>query len=320
MRPLLSRSFILLVLLVATAARAAIVDLILERIRKGEFVFGRLDNNNPFPPVAWVGFHSYDDSKLTTANGELHFQEIGVTQALVAPVWIGRIDMILLGEYFSWQQVDFSYPRPQQINITTVMPVAAWLHQAGAHDQFAAFVTPEYVDSGGYENHKLVKSGGYAGAIGIHWSNDHLAWFYGGVGLFASGDDVFLPYFGFLWQPTREWSVSMILPWPTVSYAPTPDYMFQVGLMPAEAALANGQNASDLRISYDSWNLQFSAHRRLTSAFWISVAAGWSGFGSFSVNSNGNSQVNNDLKRSLVWTVQVSFRPSTNPRVPREAP
>ncbi|HET7536109.1 MAG TPA: hypothetical protein VFJ90_06630 [Candidatus Didemnitutus sp.] len=309
----------LALLLAATSLHAAIVDVLLERFQKSEFAFGRVDSNTPFPPVAWVSLSSYNDSRLATASGAIHFEELGFSQALVLPVWIGRKDMFILGEYFAWQQIDFTSPRPQRVHITTVMPVVAWLRQTGPHRQFAAFVTPELVNGGGYADHGLAKSGGYAGAIAVNWTSDTFAWFYGLVGLFEPGNDTYLPYLGILWQPTREWSVSLIMPWPSISYAPTPDFMFQLGLLPAEATLTTGQEGRNLRVSYDSWNLMFSANRRLSNVCWVTAAVGWASLASFSIDSSGNSGINNDLKRGVLWTLQVSLRPPTNAPGPRGA-
>lgn len=312
------RVCLLAVLLGANASQAAIIDVLLERFQKSEFAFGRVDSNAPFPPVGWVAFNAYDESKLFTNLGELRFKEIGVSQALVAPVWIGRRNMVLLGEYYSWQQVDFTLPRPQRVNINTFMPIAAWLRQVGARGQFGAFIAPEFIDGAGYDEHGLEKYGGYAGLIGVHWTSANFAWIYGGVGLFSPDDQVFLPYLGLLWQPKREWSISLILPWPTITYAPTPDYMFQLGLLPAGATLTTSQTGRDLRVSYDSWNLMFSANRRISTSWWISAAVGWSSLSSFSIDSSGDSEISDDLKRGVLCTLQISLRPPTNPRPSRQ--
>jgi hypothetical protein len=126
---------------------------------------------------------------------------------------------------------------------------------------------------------------------------------------FNADDTTLLPYLGLLWRPHAEWSVAVTAPWPSVSYAPTKDLMFQLGFSPAGVALAASRDGERLQVGYDSWNLVFSAHRRISKMLWLSAGAGWSGFGSFTISSGGRATLTSKLDRGAVWSLQLSVRP-----------
>jgi hypothetical protein len=94
--------------------------------------------------------------------------------------------------------------------------------------------------------------------------------------------------------------------------------MLQCGLSPGGATLALVDDSSgQLRVGYDSFDLMFSVHRRLNKYFWLSAGAGWSGFGSFSINGS-HTNLKVDLDRSPMWTVRLALRPP-KPTIPEPA-
>jgi len=286
------------------------VDSILANFHQSEFPFGRTDGNAPFPPLAWVSYQDRGESTLSLNGQDVRFDESSLSQFLLAPLWIGQKDMIVAGEYAGWQRVTFNTPRTAERDVYTFMPILGWMRQTGPRQQVAAFVAPEYSHGADYEGHEFAEWSGYAGIIGINWTSDDFAWAYGAVGQFSEERSLLFPYVGCYWQPSPRWSVAAILPWPSVSYAPSRDYMFQVGLSPADATLASSPDGN-LNVSYTSWNLLFSAHRRLARNYWISANAGWSGIGNFAVSTDGDTETNYDLRRGVVWSLQISFRPPT---------
>jgi hypothetical protein len=290
---------------------ASLIDSVIERIQRSEFVFGAARANAPFPPIGWVNATSYDNSELNLANGRIEFDEFSASQALFGPVWVGKKDLILVGESLLWQEVDFEDPLTAQREIRSAMPLVGWLRQTGPKSQLGAFAAPEFVSGGGYEGYELDDFTLYTGVIGTYLASDRLMWIYGGVAYFTDYEDTLLPYLGVLWTPSDKWSVSIIAPWPSISYAPTRDYMFQFGLSPAGAVLAATNEGNRLRVSYDSWNLLLSAHRRLHRFLWVSAGVGWSGLGSFTVTSDGDANLETKLNRGLVWSLQLSLRPPT---------
>ena len=292
------------------SAPAGVIDSILENFHRSEFAFGRTDGNAPFPPLAWVGVMDHGESDLALNGQPIRFDERSMSQFLLAPLWIGEKDMILAGEYFGWQRVDFHAPVVAQRDVYTLMPMLAWLRQTGPHRQLGAFLAPEYTHGADYAGHEFTELSGYAGIVGVNWTSDRFAWAYGGVVDYSSDNTLLFPYLGCYWQPSPRWSVAAIAPWPSVSFAPSRDYMFQLGLSPADATLASSPDGG-LRVSYTSWNLLLSAHRRLTRNFWLSGSVGAAGLGNFAVSTNGHTESDYELRRDVVWSLQISFRPPT---------
>jgi hypothetical protein len=314
----LSRSGSVLVLLLSLPilASASVIDEILTRLEQSEFIFDRAASDVPFVPLSWVGVSAYGDSTLTLPRGTLEFDELAFSQMAVLPVWVGKRDLVLLGECVTWQQLKFRSPLTATRNVTGVMPVVAWLHQAGARDQYGAFVAPSFINGGDIADYALRDSSLYAGVLGIRWSSDRLAWAYGGIAIMEQGPDFVLPYVGLLWHPRPSWSVALIAPWPSVSYAPTRNTLFQFGLSPAGAKLGAANHPEQLRVGYDSWNALFSAHRRLKGMLWVSAGVGWSGFGSAFLSTRGHLALKHDLDRGPVVTLRFALRPTSPTRQP----
>jgi hypothetical protein len=306
------RLFAVLLLLATGAApgRGGVVDSILENFHRSEFAFGRTDGNAPFPPLAWLGGQDHGESHLTLNGQAVSFDDRSLSQFLLSPLWIGQKDMIFAGEYAAWQRVTFTAPTRAERDITTFIPMAGWLRQTGPHRQLGAFIAPEYTHGADYAGHEFTEWSGYAGVIGVNWTSDDFAWAYGLVADYSPDNTLLFPYVGFYWQPSPRWSVAAIAPWPSVTYAPSRDYMFQAGLAPSDATLVSAPDGS-LRVSYTSWDLLFSAHRRITRNFWFSASVGWGGLGNFAVSTDGHTESNYELRRDVMWSLQVSFRPPT---------
>lgn len=294
----------------AVPAPAGFIDTMLENFQRSEFAFGRTDSVGPFPPMAWVGISNHGESEVALPDGPVRFGEHGGSQFLIAPLWIGKKDMILAGEYFSWQRIEFLQPQPADRDLYTFAPVFAWLRQTGPHTQVGAFAAPQWSHGADYADNEFAEWTGYAGALAIKWSSEELGWGYGIVADFGPDDTLIFPYLGCLWLPTPEWNIAAILPWPSISYAPSRNYFFQVGLSPADATLAVGQGGAGLRLSYTSWDLRFTFHRRITRNFWFSASVGQAGIGSFAVSTSGN-EADYSLQRDVVWSLEFSFRPPT---------
>ncbi len=316
------RSFfsgLLLVALVFPAANlwSGIVEDTLTKIRRSEFVFPITESNAPFIPLSWVNATYYTDSQVDLTTGELSFTVQAVSQALFAPVWVGKKDMVLVGEYGSWQKIKIEVPNPSEMKVTTFVPMVAWVRQFDPKTQGGLFVAPNFVNGGRYNGYDLKQSSVYAGAVAFRWSSDRFAWGGGVVGYREGGEALWLPYLGAVWRPKKEFSMALVMPWPSMTYAPSPHSMFQLGLAPAGATLGGSRDGQQLKIGFSSWNLMLSAHRQLTKSLWLSAGAGWSGFGSFSISGDGDSELEHKLDRGPVFSIQLALRPKTAPAVPR---
>jgi hypothetical protein len=284
---------------------ASVIDTMIQQFQRSDFVFGRTDGNAPFPPMAWVAFKNHGESELTLDGTVVRFDENAISQMLVAPVWIGKKDMILAGEYAAWQQIGFNAPRAAQRDVYTFVPLVAWMRQIEPRSQLGVFVAPEYTKGGEFNGHEFTEWSAYTGVIVLRWSTESFAWVYGGVAAFSPDSNMLLPYLGTLWLPNPRWTVAMLLPWPGVTYAPSRNYMFRLGLSPADATLASN-DGEDLHLGYTSWNLALSASHRVVGNIWATAYAGYTGFGSFNI---GNDDRSTKLDRGMVWSLEISVRP-----------
>jgi hypothetical protein len=201
------------------------------------------------------------------------------------------------------------------------MPLAAWLRQRTPTSQIAGFLAPNFVHADPIGGEEVDATTTYAGLVGITRAGRGVTWFYGGAAARESGETVFYPYLGALWQPRPDWAVSLLAPWPGVVYAPSPRYNLRLGAGPAGAVLATSHDGQRLRVSYTSWNFQLTGSCRFGRSFWLSAGGGWSGKGAFRVGADGQPDLEVGLNRRFVGTLQLSFRPAaaTAP-APRSAP
>jgi len=295
--------------LLAAALQASVIDDMRAKIQQSEFVFPKAEVNAPFVPLSWVCATYYSDSQTELPTGLLRFEVTMASEALFAPLWVGKKDMLLAGEYASWQRIQVEVPNPDRLTITTFVPMLGWARQFDPKTQGGVFVAPTFVHGGEYNGYSLSQTSVYAGAVAFRWDSDRFAWGGGLVGYAVDGDTTWFPYLGALWRPTQEFSMALILPWPTMTYAPSKHYMFMCGLAPAGATLGTSRDGQKLEVGFSSWNLVFSAHRRLTNVLWLSAGVGWSGLGSFTLTSEGDTELKHKLDRGPVLTLQLSLRP-----------
>ncbi len=301
---------LLLPALGALPAGATVLDAMLQQMQRSDFVFGRTDSYVPFPPLAYLTAVHHADSELDLAGGPLRFSENSLSELLVAPVWIGKRDMALAGEFGQWQHVSFSDPASAQRDLYTFMPVLAWLKQTGSSNQLGAFVAPEYVSGSDVAGYKFTEYSGYGGIIDIYWRSPQFAWVYGGIAYFSGPQNLLFPYLGLLWMPDPHWSLALIVPWPSISYAPSASFLLQLGIVPSDGTLASTNNGRGLQLSYTSWDLRFITSWRLNHSLWLSAGVGWSGLGNLAF-SDGGANSDYKLNRGVVWSLQLSLRPAT---------
>jgi hypothetical protein len=66
-------------------------------------------------------------------------------------------------------------------------------------------------------------------AVGLYRHNPHFHAYWGLVRFGEYGEQTLYPYLGFDWYIGKKWRVSGILPWLTISYAPTWQPIFKFG-------------------------------------------------------------------------------------------
>jgi len=142
---------------------------------------------------------------------------------------------------------------------------------------------------------------GVAGGSGTHF---HTYW--GLVRVDEYDQDVVLyPYFGFDWYLGKKWSISAVLPWPTVNYAPSEDTLLKLGGLLSASEWAVDNNGEILNSNFDKWDFGLSYEQRLWGLFWGGITVGYSGLGKFSISSNTNLEYETDIEQAPF--VRLSF-------------
>jgi hypothetical protein len=300
--------FTTLLAMLALPAPAAVDD-ILEAIRQSEFRFARSGSNVPFIPVGWLQYHNYpstefrdDRSLLAPAEAVEHAVSLGA----IAPVYVDRRDMLLLGSDFAWDSISVTSGPYRDQRIARITPVAAWLHQFGTRHTVGAFVAP--ILSKEFEQDRPWSTNGFTGLIGMYWYSDTYQWVYGGVYETYFGTGYFYPYLGLQWNPTPQWSVALLFPWPTVTYSPAKSWLLQVGIAPGGSSWAANDNGYESTQAFGSWNTTLGIGYQLQGGWWLFAGAGIAGFRGVSQRTSGN-EVRLDAEPSPVYTLAIQFRP-----------
>lgn len=292
----------------ANSARAGMGEVI-ESVRESEFRFMRAGSRVPMIPMAWATGTYYPDARFKPESGPL--PEAGATEHTVAagfvvPAYVARRDMLLVGGDVGWDYVSVTAGPYRDQSVVRVTPLAAWLHQWDNDDMTGVFAAPTFSKNvAGAGDWGL---NGYTGLIGMHWFGDSLQLLYGGVYQSDYGQSVFYPYLGMQWQPDDRWSVSLLFPWPTITYALSERWIVQTALAPGGSSwVARGSDYESTQ-SLNSWNWTVSAGYRVHGKFWLSAGAGVAGLRGLAITSADN-RMRFEARPSPVFTLSVQFRP-----------
>ncbi|HSH10127.1 MAG TPA: hypothetical protein VK995_07035, partial [Oceanipulchritudo sp.] len=275
-------------MLMVSAVQAGMQD-VLEAIEASEFNFARATSEVPFLPLGWATNNYYPQARfepeyllLPDATVEENATSIGA----LMPVYVSTRDMILLGADLSLDLIRVKAGPFADQSVVRITPVAAWLHQLGQDDLVGSFVAPLFskeIEQGGSWG-----ASGYAGVVGMHWVSDRVQWLYGGVYQNSFGQDTFYPYLGLQWTPSPKLALSLIFPWPSITYVPAENWMLQVGISPGGSSWVKRRGAYEVTESFGSWNLTGSVGYRLHGSFWLVGSAGAAGFRAWELGNDDN--------------------------------
>jgi hypothetical protein len=185
------------------------------------------------------------------------------------------------------------------------------MRQARPARQYAAFAMPVA--------HKSTLEGSswqwevMAGAFSRHVVNDNLWW---AVGVFADvgpDDDVFLPYLGASWAINEAWTLSAILPWPAVLYAPSSDMLLRFGAAPSGTWWSYQPGERNVQLSIDTWDLGVGFERRLFGDFWGGLEIGVGGMRGLRLSGGDFEGADVSVDSSPYATLALRFRPGLPP-------
>ena len=300
----------ILTLFVFTASTAhAGMQAVLEAIQASQFRFARTQSEVPFFPLGWAQDRYYPNSAFQPEAGDLA-SAVAAENTFglggVLPAHVAQRDMIMMGGDVSWDHIAVkSGPYPDQ-SVLTLTPVAAWLHQFGQDDLLGTFVAPMF----SYEMRSANNWGfsGYCGVVGMHYFSDEFQLLYGGVYQNSFGASMGYPYLGVNWLPTPRWSIALVIPWPTISYAISDRWMVQLAVAPGGASWVQHDGQFESAQTLASWDMTLGASYRCYEKLWLTAGVGVAGFRGVTVEGDGGGS---RLKSEpgMVFSLAVQFRP-----------
>lgn len=198
---------------------------------ESDLVFARGFSNAPFLPVAFLGNTHYGDAMVseegaTPETAGTRYRVNSTSQYAGIPFLLSKRSMAVLGEYVSYS--NFTVENGEDFSVASASLAAGYLYQVSPDWQVIGALVPFY-------NHSSLGERGkdywqvMGGAVARYTRNDRLWWLFG-VG-FDDSDfgTTWLPYVGASLILNERWSVSAILPWPQVIYAPSKDWFVSLG-------------------------------------------------------------------------------------------
>jgi hypothetical protein len=278
-----------LIMLLTVQTVSAGMQEIMDAVKQSEFRFARSVSEVPFYPVGWAQNQFYPRTRFTDQNGgmpSVEVQENTLSLGLVLPVYVARRDMALVGADVAWDYLRIQAGPYADQSILRLTPVAAWLHQFGEKETVGAFVAPIFSKEMRYD--QPWATSGYGGVIAIHWYSDEFQLLYGGVYEYSFGQNLGYPYLGFMWLPTPQWSLAVVFPWPTLTYAPRDRWLLQLGLLPGGSSWVIKGDDFETTQSLGSWNLTAGAGYRVYGKLWLFAGAGVAGLRGLEIEGGSN--------------------------------
>lgn len=290
----------------ATANDLSFIEKVTKQFQESDFVFETADSNVPFPPVATFAISSYNGVAFNEQNPDAAKADIlRVSQGAFYPKLLDRSNALLVGEYLNWSEFDTDTPDESSFDVSSLSFPVAWLRQKSPRIQQAAFIMPT-------AHHSSLDSGNWSwqlqgGVFAKRVQSEKLWWAYGLFVDLSPNEDYFLPYLGASWAVSSEWTISAIMPWPTISYAPSEDFLVRLGVSPSGASWNVDRDEGDVSFNLSKWDFGFTAEHRIKAALWASVETGVSGLGTFTFKSGGDLE-SPQTKLDSSWYLRFAIR------------
>jgi hypothetical protein len=279
---------------------------------ESDLVFARSFSNAPFLPVAFLGSSHYGDATVSEEGATpetvgTRYQATGTSQYAGVPFLLSKRSMAVLGEYISY--ADFSVDNGEDFSVTSASIAAGYLYQVNPDWQVIAALVPFY-------NHSSLGERGkdywqvMGGAVARYTRNDRLWWLFGVVFDDSDFGTSVLPYLGASLTLTERWSVSAILPWPQVMYAPSKDWFVSLGASYSGNSWAVNNTTGAVGLNLSGFDLGFGGGMRLKGPLWLEGAVGVGGLRALTITDGDVSGPSIDVSSSPFVNLSLTFRPS----------
>jgi hypothetical protein len=279
---------------------------------ESDLVFARSFSNAPFLPVAFLGSSHYGDATVseegaTPETAGTRYQATGTSQYAGVPFLLSKRSMAVLGEYVSY--ADFSVDNGEDFSVTSASIAAGYLYQVNPDWQVIAALVPFY-------NHSSLGERGQdywqvmGGAVARYTRNDRLWWLFGVVFDDSDFGTSVLPYVGASLTLTERWSVSAILPWPQLMYAPSKDWFLSLGASYSGNSWAVNNTTGAVGLNLSGFDFGFGGAMRLKGPLWLEGSVGVGGLRALTINDGDLSGPSIDVSSSPFIKLSLTFRPS----------
>ena len=279
---------------------------------ESDLVFARSFSNAPFLPVAFLGGTHYGDATVseegaTPETAGRKYRVSSTSQYAGVPFLLSKRSMAVLGEYVSY--ADFSVDNGEDFSVTSASIAAGYLYQVNPDWQVIAALVPFY-------NHSSLGERGkdywqvMGGAVARYTRNDRLWWLFGVVFDDSDFGTSVLPYVGASLTLNERWSVSAILPWPQVMYAPSKDWFVSLGASYSGNSWAIDSGTGKVGLNLSGFDFGFGGAMRLKGPLWLEGAVGVGGLRALTINDGDISGPSIDVSSSPFINLSLTFRPS----------
>ena len=294
-------------------AHADPFESIVESLKASDIRFPRAASNVPLPRIGVLQATDYGTTEVLlpdSIGGSLEFDQTVIEQGAAVPFAVGRRDLFVAGEWLSYTKFGSPTAEFDSFHVLTVGLPVGWLRQATDDWQVAAFVFPlahkASLPRGAWSYESMM------GVFGRYVQNDEFWWVFGLFADVGAIDDYVLPYIGASWNLNEHWTLSAILPWPAVYYAPRSDVLFRLGVSPSGTSWTLDPSDSDVAMNLSAWDLGLSAGYRIHGNFWVSIEAGVGGFRGLSITGSGVDGPELDSRSNGFVTIGIGYRPTAD--------
>ena len=279
---------------------------------ESELVFVRGLNNAPFLPVALLGSDYYDQAMVSEEGATpdvagKQYQVSTANQYAGVPFLLNKRSMVVLGEYLSY--TDFSVENGEDFSTTSAALAAGYLYQLTNDWQLMGGILPVHHRSSLGERRKDYWQV-MGGALTRYTRNDRLWWLFGVVFDDSEFGTTWLPYIGASLIINQAWSVSALLPWPQVIYAPSKDWFVSAGASYSGSSWAVNSSTGAVGLNLSGFDFGVGGAQRLNGALWIEAKAGVGGLRGLSINDGDISGPAIDVSSSPFISISLTLRPS----------
>ena len=279
---------------------------------ESDLVFARSFSNAPFLPVAFLGNTHYGDATVseegaTPETAGTRYRVNSTSQYGGIPFLLNKRSMAVLGEYVSYS--NFTVENGEDFSVASASLAAGYLYQVNPDWQVIGALVPFY-------NHSSLGERGkdywqvMGGAVARYTRNDRLWWLFGVVFDDSDFGTSVLPYVGASLTLNERWSVSAILPWPQVMYAPSKDWFVSLGASYSGNSWAVNSTTGAVGLNLSGFDFGFGGGMRLKGPLWLEGAVGVGGLRALTITDGEVSGPSIDVSSSPFVNISLTFRPS----------